>query len=595
MTEARFDDLRSVPPQSFRFAGHAGTVEARSLDELPALLAALADATRTGRWSAGYLSYEAAPGLDPTLAVRPRLDGDPFGALPLARFDLYDRRVQVPVLRPPSAAFSVWRWEPSVSRPDYDRQIERIREYIRAGDTYQVNHTMRLRGRFAGTDRAFYTALALAQRGGHCAYLDLGRYRILSASPELFFLLEEDGSLTTRPMKGTAPRGRWPDEDRERADRLISTEKERAENAMIVDLLRNDMGRISHPGSVRVGELFGLERYETVWQLTSTISSQLRTGLGIADVFGALFPSGSVTGAPKVRSMQIIAELETLPRGVYCGSIGWIAPDGAPGPRAQFNVAIRTVVLDTETETAEYGVGGGVTFDSVAEREYAECLTKSRVLTERRPGFELLESLGFRDGEVLWLDRHLDRIEASADYFGFAFDREAALNAILRSSSGADGEAKIRLVVDRSGAMTCTAEPLDPLPPEPERPIVAVELDDEPVDPNDVFLFHKTTVRGTYDRALAHHPDADDVILINRRGDITEASSSNVAVHLDGRWYTPPVEAGLLPGTYRAVLLEEGRIEERPITTDELRASDGLALMNSVRLWRPALLRERER
>ncbi|MEX0991474.1 MAG: aminodeoxychorismate synthase component I [Actinomycetota bacterium] len=593
MTEARFDDLRSSPPRSFRFAGHVGAVEARSPDEVPALLAAIEDAARSGRWAAGYLSSEAAPGLNPDLVVRDRPEGDPFAELPLARFDLYERRDDVMGLSPPSAAFSVWRWEPSIARPDYDRQIERVREYIRAGDTYQVNHTIRLRGRFAGTDRAFYTALALAQRGGHCAYLDLGRYRILSASPEMFFRLDDDGALTTRPMKGTALRGRWPAEDREFADTLVATEKERAENAMIVDLLRNDMGRISEPSSVRVTELFGLERYETVWQLTSTISSQLRGGLGVADVFRALFPSGSVTGAPKVRSMQIIAELETLPRGVYCGAVGWIAPQGAPGPRAEFNVAIRTVVLDTETDTVEYGVGGGITFDSVAELEYSECLAKARVLTERRPAFRLLESVGYRAGEVLWLDRHLDRMEASSSYFGFAFDRDAANEAILSCASEAEGDAKIRLLVDREGAFTCASEPLDPLPPEPERPVVTIELDGEPIDPDDVFLFHKTTVRRTYESALARHPDVDDVIMVNRSGEVTEASSSNVAARLGDHWFTPHVGSGLLAGTYRAVLLDEGRIRERRITVDDLRSADEIALLNSVRLWRPARLRER--
>ncbi len=590
MTEARFDDLRSVPSRSFRFAGHAGTVEARSPDEVPGVLDAVADATREGRWAAGYASYEAAPGLDPALVVRDRPVADPFSTLPLARFDLFERREDATPLRPPSAAFSVWRWNPSVARPDYDRQIERIRAYIRAGDTYQVNHTIRLRGRFAGADRAFYTALALAQRGGHCAYLDLGRFRILSASPELFFRLEDDGLLTTRPMKGTATRGRWPVEDRERAATLLGTEKERAENAMIVDLLRNDMGRISDPASVNVAELFALERYETVWQLTSTITSRLREGLGLRDVFGALFPSGSVTGAPKVRSMQIIAELETLPRGVYCGAVGWVSPAGAPGPLAEFNVAIRTVVLDTETDTVEYGVGGGITYDSIAEREYAECLAKSRVLTERRPPFDLLESLGYRDGDVLWLDRHLDRIEASAAYFGFAFDRDAAARAVLDAAVTTTGDAKIRMLVTPEGSIFCRIEPLEPLPPESERPIVRVEIDTEPIDADDVFLFHKTTARGTYERALARHPGADDVILVNRRGQITEASSSNVAVKVGDGWFTPPVDAGLLAGTYRAVLLDKGRIRERPITVDELRSADELALLNSVRLWRPASL-----
>src|SRR3990170_142641 len=375
MVEARFDDLNARPSRSFRFAGHASTIEAYAPSAVPTALSALEEAVSHGLWAAGYVAYEAAPGLDPNLAVRERPAADPFAPMPLVWFGLFERRQDAAPLEPPEASYTVSRWQPSVPRREYEAEIERIRDYIRAGDTFQVNHTMRLRARFSGTDRAYYTALCLAQGGAHNAYLDTGRFRVLSASPELFFRLEDD-RLTTRPMKGTARRGRWLAEDEEEAAALVSSPKGQAGNAMIVDLLRNDLGRISRPSSVRVTRLFDVERYETVWQLTSTVESELRPGLSVADVFAALFPSGSVTGAPKVRSMEITAELEHSPRGVYTGAIGYLAPPDAPGPRANFNVAIRTVVIDPESETVEYGVGGGITYDSSPALEYDECLTK---------------------------------------------------------------------------------------------------------------------------------------------------------------------------------------------------------------------------
>jgi anthranilate/para-aminobenzoate synthase component I len=251
MIEVRFDDLKSQPAKAFRFADLRETIEARTPADVPEALAALEKATQDGHWAAGYLAYEAAPGIDPDLAVRSFRDArDPFAELPLVWFGVFDRRQDVPPLSPPNASYSVSRWTPSVPRPVYEAEVERIRDSIKAGETYQVNHTMRLRGRFSGTDRAFYTALCLAQRGGHCAYIDTGTYRILSASPELFFSVDDD-SLVTRPMKGTARRGRWREEDDAQAADLLASAKERAENAMIVDLLRNDMGRISEPGSVQ--------------------------------------------------------------------------------------------------------------------------------------------------------------------------------------------------------------------------------------------------------------------------------------------------------------------------------------------------------
>lgn len=538
------------------------------------------EATGTGLWAAGYIAYEAAPGLDSHLRVRARPPGDPFDEMPLLWFGLFQNWEEAPAIG--SGAYSVSEWLPSMPREDYITAVERIRDHIRAGDTYQVNHTFRLRSRFSGDDLAFYGDLLQAQRAAHCAYLDLGRFRVLSASPEMFMSLEGN-RLTTKPMKGTAPRGRTLDEDRERTTALIASAKERAENAMIVDLLRNDMGRISDASSVRVMKLFETERYETVWQLTSTIESRLSAGVELPQLMGALFPSGSVTGAPKIRSMEITAELEDSPRGVYTGAVGWIAPP-TEKQRMAFNVAIRTVVLDTVTGTAEFGVGSGITHDSSAEREFEECVTKALVLTERRPDFQILEAILCEDGEPRWLEAHLDRMAASASYFDFRFDQNAALKAI-DSVRGREGVLKIRLTLARDGSVSAAAGPVGSTAPVE----VAIDIDD-PVDPSDPFLFHKTTRREVYVAAAARHPEAGDVILTNDRGEVTEATSANIIAMIDGVWFTPPVSCGLLPGVHRQVLVGSGEIRERVLTPEDLERAAEVVLLNSVRLRRNARL-----
>lgn len=599
MIEARFDDLRPGSERSFGLVDPVGVLEARRPGEVEDTLTAAESAAARGLWVAGFVAYEAAPGLDPSLVVRDRAEGDGVGGLPLAWFALFERREELAALEPPtsepSADGSAWR--PSIDRAAYDAIVARIRELIAAGETYQVNLTLRLRARIGGDARGLYRDLALAQRGGFAAYLNLGRHRVLSASPELFFRIdaEQPGAgpggvdrITVRPMKGTAPRGRWLAEDEGAAARLVASPKERAENAMIVDLLRNDLGRIARAGTVRVTRMFEPERYETVWQLTSTVAAELERATPLPDVFRALFPSGSVTGAPKVRTMRIIAEIEDSPRGVYCGAVGYLAPSGSGEPRAHFNVAIRTVLLDRESGVAEYGVGGGITFDSSASAEHEEVLAKARVLTSARPAFELFESIrhdpndGFRH-----LPEHLDRLGASARYFGFRFDPEAAAAAMKRAvDEHGGGDLRVRVTLARDGSLrTAVSTP----PPVPDG-AVRVAVDDDPVDPSDVWLFHKTTRRAPYDRRRDRRPDVDDVILVNTRGEVTEATIANLAARIGDRWVTPPLDAGLLPGTWRALLVREGRLAERPITVDELRAAGEIALVSSVRGWRVAEL-----
>jgi para-aminobenzoate synthetase/4-amino-4-deoxychorismate lyase len=588
MIEARFDDLVAGAERAFRLAEPVGVIEARRPSEVAGAIDAAGSAAARGLWAAGFVAYEAAPGLDPELSVHVRAPDDPLAELPLAWFALFERKEDLPPLEParldpPGSAGSPWR--PSVDRATYDAAVERIRELIAAGHTYQVNHTIRLRAMIRGDERGFYRDLCLAQRGGYAAFLDLGRYRVLSASPELFFRIDGE-RITTRPMKGTAPRGRWLAEDEEIAARLVASSKDRAENAMIVDLLRNDLGRICRTGSVEVERMLEAERFETVWQLTSTIEGDLRPEITLLDTFRALFPSGSVTGAPKVRTTRIIADLEDSARGPYCGAIGYLAPAESGEPRASFNVAIRTVVLDAQTRTAEYGVGGGITHDSSASAEYEEIVAKARVLTDVRPAFELFESLAHVPSEGFrHLDKHLERLAGSAGYFGFRFEPEAAAAALKRAVAEVAGPSVIRLTLARDGELSTDVRQLPPTDD-----AVRVALDDEPVDPSDVWLFHKTTRRAPYERRRERRPDVDDVLLVNDHSEVTESTIANLAVRLDGVWVTPPVDAGLLPGTYRNVLLGEGRLTERPITVDELRGAGELALVSSVRGWRPAAL-----
>jgi para-aminobenzoate synthetase / 4-amino-4-deoxychorismate lyase len=587
MIRARFDDLTPGQERSFEFADPVGVLEARRADEVGPIIAAADAAASRGLWAAGFVSYEAAPGLDRALVVRERRAGDVFDDLPLAWFALFDAKIDVAALQPVAARSTLpeaMPWRASVDLARYETTIERIRELIANGQTYQVNHTIRLNAQILGDERGLYRDLALAQRGGYAAYLNIGRYRVLSASPELF--LRVDGTrVTTRPMKGTAPRGRWLEEDERVATELVASEKDRAENAMIVDLLRNDLGRIALAGTVEVSRMFEPERYETVWQLTSTVAADLAPGTALVDVFRALFPSGSVTGAPKISTMRIIRALEDSPRGVYCGAVGYLAPSGSGEPRANFGVAIRTVVVDSQSGTSEYGVGGGITYDSSPGAEYAEILAKARVLSSARPAFELLESIGFEPDEGFrHLSEHFERLRSSAQYFGFRFDAESALAACKRMVEDAAEPVRIRLTLARDGTVDVTSSALKPSP----ESRVRLAIDDESVAPDDAFLFHKTTLREPYERRRAKRPDADDVLLVNTRGEVTESTVANVAVLFGDRWVTPSLDAGLLPGAYRAVLLRDGTLTEQSVTLDELRRADDVALVSSVRGWRPA-------
>ncbi len=528
-------------------------------------------AVHSGLHAAGFLSYEAASGLDPVLKTH--VPGD----FPLMWFGLFRHREHIPVGTRNGGHYDLGAWRPSVSRAAYNTALNRIRDLIIAGDTYQVNYSFRLRANFSGNSLSLYRDLCRAQRTDYAAYLDIGRFQILSASPELFFSLK-NGVLTARPMKGTAPRGRWWEEDEARAKQLQKSEKDRAENVMIVDLLRSDLGRVS--SSVKVPALWHVERYETVLQMTSTVKSRMRCGVGLRELATALFPCGSVTGAPKVRTMQIIKEVERAARGIYTGSIGYLSPGGD----ITFNVAIRTVCIDRKTGTAEFGVGSGITCDSSSDGEYEECLTKARMLAKQQPDFDLFETLRYEGKNGFFLiDRHIDRIEASARYFGFVFDRSSVLSALEKAVSDLDKSPhRVRLVLSRKG---CVKVETAPLKNASQNRVLPVRISPLPVDSLDPLLFHKTTRREPYTSRLNMYPLCEEIILINERGEATECSIGNLVAKLDGRYVTPPISCGLLGGTFRAELLSRGKLTEQVLKGEDLKRAEALYMINSVRKW----------
>jgi para-aminobenzoate synthetase/4-amino-4-deoxychorismate lyase len=556
------------------FANPVATIAATSTTEVQPQLRRVEEAVNQQQlYAAGFITYEAAPAFDPAYRVRPPAPT----SLPLLCFGLYRQAELIP-LPPPQPVTLPGPWASLMDRQEYEQAVLRIKEYIAAGETYQVNYTFRLQAPFAGDPWEFFLQLVQAQAGQYAAYIETDRRVICSASPELFFR-RAGPTLTLQPMKGTATRGRTLAEDKAHIRGLHHSAKNRAENVMIVDMIRNDLGKIANLGTVHVPGLFQIERYPTLLQMTSTVTAQSKAST--AEVMAALFPCASITGAPKVRTMKIIAELEAEPRGIYTGCIGFIAP----GQRAQFSVAIRTAEIDPAAGLAEYGVGSGIVWDSNGPAEFDECHLKAAILTQESPSFDLLETILWRtEGGYFLLEEHLQRLADSAEYFGVPFNLEQTRATLqgLRLSGPAH---KVRLLLSPNGLVSTEAIPL-PAQPAGQRLRVALAL--RPIDQNDPFLYHKTTHRQLYNSARAAQPDYDDVLLWNARGEITEACIANVVAQWGDDLFTPPVGCGLLPGTYRAHLLAQKIIRERVITIDEIKHSSKIYLINSVRRWLPA-------
>ncbi len=553
-----------------RFANPVQVLCTHRLEEVRPILSEVEKARSRGLWAAGFVTYEAARAFDPALATH-----NP-GPLPLAWFGLFNPPLPAPAPLWPEADGPL-ELVPDLEAKAYAARIADIKEAIARGETYQVNFTFRLRGHAPSDPASVFARLHHAQRGGYSALIETPDFSLCSASPELFFL-QQDERLTCRPMKGTAARGANWSEDEARGKALQRSEKNRAENVMIVDMIRNDLGRLVPAGAVQTRSLFDVQRLPTLWQMTSTVEAHGRAGLD--ETFSALFPCASITGAPKVRTTQIIKELETSPRGIYTGAMGFAGPGGL----AQFNVAIRTLAVDHRSGRAEYGIGSGVVWDSESESEYDECRSKAHILQHAPGPFQLLATMAWRhEAGFVLLDRHLDRLRRAATYFGFPFNEQTIRQAL---HSAVQHKCRIRLLIAPNGSPTIETSPL----PAPATTPWKLAIAQEPVDEDDPFLYFKTTHREIYERARRAHPKADDVLLVNRRGEVTETTIANLAIRRGDRWITPPISCGLLDGIQRAELLACGEITEGVLTLDEVRAAPALALLNSVRGWWAASL-----
>ncbi len=580
LESSRQDD---IDHQNLLFHSPISILTALTQAEIPSLFTALEEHLKNGRWIAGYVSYEAgyhfveqrspAPGPEP---------------LPLIWFGVYEHPHHIPASLLNSAEgeapASINDPRLSIPQSDYEKIIGRLKEYIVNGDTYQVNFTDRFEFDTTGDASSLYFGLRKKQHVPFGAFINLGESQILSFSPELFF--RRDGrSIVTKPMKGTCPRGKTNAEDTALSEWLRSDEKNRSENLMIVDLLRNDIGRICTNGSIHVREMYSVERYETVLQMTSTVAGTLRSGISYYDIFSSLFPCGSVTGAPKIRTMQIIRETERHPRGVYCGAIGFISPEN----QSVFNVAIRT--LELNGSKVSMGVGSGIVYDSVPQNEYEECRLKAAFLLNRHEEFQLLETILWNNS-FSFLKEHLDRMQDSASYWNIPFDRER-ITELLQLTERAlqiGKEYRIRLMTAADGTPTVEVSELSV-----GVHSFAVRIASDRVHSGDRFLYHKTTRRAQYDRYQKKALDERiaDYLFLNERGEVTEGSISNLFIEKNGALYTPPVSCGVLPGIYRGhVLRTEPKALEKVLSIDDLRTADALLLCNSVRGWRKVTLSE---
>ena len=561
-------------------------IRADEPSQVAAALARLEQAAQRGLHAAGFFAYELGYVLEPRFAhLLP-----PNRTVPLLWFGLFNAPrllnsadveawLAAQPQQKPSLTGMTHSWDASA----YEQRFAQVAEYIRAGDIYQMNLTFRARFRLEGSPVALYRELRQKQRVAYGGIIETGNLTILSASPELF--IEQSGrTVTTRPMKGTSPRAPTEEADSLARRELATDAKQRAENLMIVDLMRNDLGRISDIGSVHVTDLFTVETFKTLHQLTSGVRSTVVEGTSLAHLLQAIFPPGSVTGAPKIRAMELIAQLEDSPRGVYCGAIGRISPDG----HSLFNVAIRTPVF-YPGGCGEMGIGSGVVADSVGEREYAECLLKMKFLTDKVRRFELIETMLYdptlgTSGELWLLDGHLARLQDSARHFGFRCDLgeiKAALEAKIAETP--DQRLRLRLLLDEDGTATLTATPF---PAPPAGTIISYLISPTRLASTEPFLCHKTTERQLYDREWQHYHEtqgADEVVYLNERGELAEGSRTTIFIERDGVLLTPPLSAGVLPGVLRAALIQSGRAAEARLTRADLEGANPIYLGNSLR------------
>ena len=559
-------------------------------DQIDESLEEISRAQAAGYFAAGWLGYELGYYLEPVLSrlAPPRDRTSPA----LFWFGIFDEPIRLTgrevdeLLSPTDAAFpidySMGCPVPNVREADYCRIISRIKRHIRTGDTYQINYTFKLDFSMQGNPISLYRDLRQNQHVTYGSLIRMGDRSLVSLSPELFFR-RQGSSVMCKPMKGTVARGRTATEDASNAEFLSKDEKTRAENVMIVDLLRNDLGKIAKPGSVRVDPLFEVERYETLFQLTSSVHADLQDDRSFREMVRQLFPCGSITGAPKIRTMELTRELEREPRGVYTGSIGYCAPDGD----MSFNVAIRTLEIDSAKGRGRMGIGSGIVYDSDDKAEYGECLLKARFLESAERDFDLIETILWQPRLGFWLlEEHLARLESSARHFGFRYVRRAFLDLldVERARLGST-PTRIRVLLSDCGKLTISSR--DEVADNP-RGTGRLAVSPLEVDPENPFLRHKTTNRGRYDEERQRcelESGASEVLFRNRRGELTEGSRTNLFVKVADKLYTPPLSCGVLPGTFRQRLLESRPewVEERILTLDDLRTADTIFVGNSVR------------
>jgi para-aminobenzoate synthetase/4-amino-4-deoxychorismate lyase len=564
------------PAQKGRLAGVYKDPEwiltASTLSEVPELIAKVEDYANSGYWVIGFVAYEGAGAFDHALQTH---EAPPSG-LPFAEFAVYPDAAITPRQRREHLSGA---WRDETSRECFDASISQIKHNISEGNHYQVNYTTRLQASFFGDGLSFFDRLKASQPSAYSAYLDFGKWQICSVSPELFFhcgTAEKAGRmLTCRPMKGTAARHADPENDLNAAQKLQQSPKERAENLMIVDLVRNDLSRVARPYTVEVPHLFSIEAWPTVWQMTSTVTCRLAERRGLQDIFRALFPCGSVTGAPKAAAMSAIKGLESSPRGVYCGTVGVVMPGG----EALFSVGIRTPVINAGKAIAVCGIGSGITMNSEGDEEYAEWHAKQAFLRQSCPDYELLETLHLHQGRFWLLGGHMKRIQRSAIELGFSFDSKRVSEALKKvAEQHNEGHWRVRLRLTSSGEVSADVLPLDMLPPSPQIVIASA-----PVDSGNPWLRHKTTRREVYAARASKQEEVFDTLLYNERDELTEFTRGNLVIELQGRLLTPPAMCGLLPGVFREVLITRSRIQEEIVTTADLAHAANIWFINSVR------------
>lgn len=566
-TMLQFDFSDDNHKEPMVFTNPIRLITTNQANELARCWAELEAAIEEGYYVAGYVSYEAAYSL---YGMRSKYDNE---ALPLLSFGVFEAPTSSITIK--KEAYHIGAWKMQASKESYQADFQSIMNAINNGLVEQVNYTVKFKADFDGDAFHYYNVLKNAQDASYAAYLEIENKKILSVSPELFFRVKDD-KIRVKPMKGTIKRGKTYEEDMAMAKYLRHSEKNKHENEMITNLMIEELKNVAQEDSIHVTKAFTVEKYPTLYQMTSTVEGTLLPDQSIIHILQQLFPCGSISGAPKKETLQLIHELERLPRDVYCGAIGYITPNR----EAIFNVPIRTVMIDTATKIASYGAGGAITAQSTMEDEYEEVLTKTKVLTYEADDFSLLETIGLYDGEYIVLEEHLKRLKKSSAYFSYIYD-EAHIKEILSSyqKKYKQGSYRLRMTLAKNGKVTTTIAPLQAAETN------QVAFAKAPIRKENRLLYHKTTNRSLY----TSHQQAGlfDTLLWNEDGEVTEFTIGNVVLEIDGKLYTPPVKAGLLPGTYRENLLQNQIIKERTLYKEDFTNNRKVWLINSVRKWVP--------